>query len=613
MNLLLAALAALTLALAGVGVLRIIWPWIGLQPRYAQLALGYCIGCAIPTGIFFTAYLVGVVFSRVLILVPVLALAVYGAWICWRTTNGQTPRRARVKMAVSMATGMLVLLALALSWSRPVYGYDALSIWALKAKVTFYARTWPPTLFDPQTTHHPEYPPLVPSAQAYVYFFLGRFDDVASRVIFAAFYAAGGGVLWWWLERMRVSMRDLWLLWWYAVPLTLEQVKITYADLPLAVFLMVFFGAILCWLSDPRRREWLWLAAIFGGVAFWVKEDALIGVGSGCVALALVAGRRKLPGRPVGVIALTSALIAAPWLLFIWWKGLRGDFGLPAGEIGRRFVLIVSELVDATFITGGFAFFWPVFVLTLAFGWRRLAKTENLWLVVSTAVGLGTTVLVYLGTTLDLSAQLRTSADRVLLSLFVPALLVVALLWRTDFREFRSRKWSGSIAVTVVVVALGMFWVGLHRRGDEEIAGFTISPFPLALSWVWLATAVITLARFAPISRRLRSALVWRVTQYAVAVATFGLALVSIGYGAREVGELRRRFDGETLTQQHLATIDSRVREQLDAARQQWPDGTHVRVRPKRSLLYHQFYYEAFPSLIVDDSAGHEVRFDSAR
>ncbi|HUI05624.1 MAG TPA: hypothetical protein VL486_01315 [Verrucomicrobiae bacterium] len=612
MNLLLAAVAALVLALAGCGMLRCVWPGVCEQPRYARLALGYCVGCGIVTAIFFVTYLVGFAFSRAVIVVPVLGLAVFGAFVGLRSGEDHLWKDAAASPASSVAWGLLILLAFVLSWSRPIYGYDALSMWGLKAKVAFFARTWPPALFDPHTTHHPGYPPLIPSAQAFVFFVLGEFDDVASRVIFAAFYAAGAGILWWLLERLRVSARGVWLLWWCALPLMMEQVKITYADLPLAVLLMAFYGAVVLWLREPRRSDWLWLASVFAGIAFWVKEDALIGVGSGCIALVLVAFKRRFPSGRAWRMILVSALISAPWELLVWWKRLPSDFDLPTSDIGSRSLVILRGLLNAAFLDGGYAFFWPVFVVVLVFCGRRLARTENLWLTLSTVFGVGGTMFVYLGTRLDLAAQLKTSADRVLLGAFVPSLLLVALLWRASFRELRSRRWNVGVAVATFVVALGMFWSGLHRKSDEQIMGFTISPFPLALSWVWLVTAGINLVKFVPRVRRHRPTLVWRATQFAVVVATFGLAAVSVGVRAQEAGELRRQFGGKTLAQQHALTVDPRVRERLELAMREWPAGTHVRVRPKRSLLYHQFYYESFPSLVVDDSAEHEVSFSSS-
>ena len=621
MNLLLAAVAALTLALAGAGALRVVWPQVGDEPRYVRWALGYCVGSGMVAVIFFVAYLAGIPFSRPVLLVPVVTFAVVGVTssVCCRA-SAPLAREGRAKTAGGApalqfflaAGGLLMLLAFALSWLRPIYGYDAVSMWALKAKVAFFARTWPVTLFDPHTTHHPEYPPLVPVAQTFVLFFLGKFDDVASRVVFAAFYASGAGILWWLLGRLRVSARGMWWLWWCAVPLMMEQVEISYADLPLAVFVLVFFGGITLWLREPHRREWLALAAIFGGLAFWVKEDALIGVGGGCAALVIVALKRKLPLEPAGKMILLTALIAAPWPILAWWKELPGGFGFPASDLGGRLVVILRELFNAAFVEGGYAFFWPVFVLTLVFCRRRLAKTENLWLTLATGLGLLGIVIVYAATKLDLVPHLKTSVDRVLVSLFVPALLLVALLWQASFHMLRCRRWQAAAAGALLVAAIAMFWSGLHRKSDEELLGVSISPFPLALSWVWLATGVITMLKFATSVRRLRPALVWRATQFALVVATCGLAAVSVGVRAREAGELWRRFAGKTLAERHAATIDPRVREQLDVTLREWPVGTHVRVRPKRSILYHQFYYEAFPSLIVDDSAAREVNFGSA-
>ena len=87
---------------------------------------------------------------------PVLLLAVIGA------ATLVPGRRPRFRLALlPFVAVVLLVIAFWLSWSRPVYGYDAVSMWALKAKVSFYAQTWPPTLFDRHTTHHPEYPPLI--------------------------------------------------------------------------------------------------------------------------------------------------------------------------------------------------------------------------------------------------------------------------------------------------------------------------------------------------------------------------------------------------------------------------------------------------------------------
>ncbi len=85
------------------------------------------------------------------------------------------------------------------------------------------------------------------------------------------------------------------------------------------------------------------------------------------------------------------------------------------------------------------------------------------------------------------------------------------------------------------------------------------------------------------------------------------LAAVPVGVCARETGELRRRFGGKSLAEQHAVATNPFVREKLAAARKQFPVGAHVRVFPKRSLRYHEFCYEAFPDWIVDDSVEQAV------
>ena len=607
MNLLMAAAATMALALGGVGVLRILWPPICQTPPMACLALGFCVGCFLETVVLFMAFVVGASFSRLLALAPIIGFGILGAVTMVRS-RWSLPR---FDLAGFLAV-LLVLLALALSWGRPIYGYDALSMWALKAKVAFFAKTWPSTLLDPHTSSHPDYPPLVPSAQAFVFFWLNRFDDVASRIIFAAFFASGAAILWWWLGVLRISTRGLWLLWWCAVPVMMDQVKITYADLPLAVFLVVFYGAVVSWLRDLQRRRWLWLATIYGGIAFWVKQDALVGIGGGFLALLLVARRRRLPLPPVFVSIGVTVMMAVPWRVLLWGRQYGTDFGFPSAHWGPRAALVAKESLHYAFFEGNYAFFWPLLVLVLVLCARRLSKAENLWLALTIAIEAAMVLALYLFAVVDLEALLKTSVERVLMNLFVPALLLIALLWRGSFAILRRKAWQRWAAGGAVLLIAWMFWIGLHRRSDQELVGFAVSPFPLAISWLWAIVAAVTMAKFYPGLKHGRLVLAWRATQFAIVAATIGLTLISIGVFAREAGEIRRRFGGRTLEEQHAVGLDPVVRQRLALARKEFSVGTHVRLVSKRALYYHEFYYAAYPDLIADGAASQEVDLATA-
>lgn len=443
-NLVLAAIAVVVLALAGVGTLALVWSPIREVPRLARLALGYCVGCGVVTLIFFGAYLAGVSFSRWLVVGPVVVLAGVGA-AGW-TRPGIAPPAERSRMWVWLLPVVLCVLALALSWSRPLYGYDAVMMWGLKAKLAFFARTWPATMFDPYTTAHTEYPPLIPSAQAFVFFWLGKFDDVASRVVFAAFFAAGAVILHWLAGQLRVGYRWVWVLWWCALPATLNQVELTYADMPLAVYLLVFYGAGIAWLREPSRRDWLWLAGIFGGLAFWVKQDALIGVGAGWAALLAAGVGRRSEWRNIVRAGLVTIGLALPWRVFVWTKNLPSDFAFQFADLPARSATVAVALLQHGNVGGGYGFFWVVFGLVLVVGYRELRRPETSWLATAGVIGLVEVFAVYWFSTPNLSDLLQTSLERVLLSLFVPALWLVALL--TQRRR----------AVLMVIAGLAVGW-----------------------------------------------------------------------------------------------------------------------------------------------------------
>ncbi len=455
MNLLLAAIAVVVLAFAGVGLLRLVWPAITTVPRPARLAIGYCAGCWLVTMLFFGAYLAGISFSRWLVIAPMAVLAVValpgfrGAKFRWEWP--------------ALLPAALCLLALVLSWSRPVYGYDAVMMWALKAKMAFFARTWPATMFDPFTTAHTEYPPLIPTAQTFAFFWLGQFDDVASRVVFAAFFASGAAILWWLLGQLQVKLRWAWVTWWCALPVMMEQVKLTYADMPLAVYLLVFYGAMVAWLHEPARREWLWLAGLFGGMAFWAKQDALLGVGAGIAALVVLRQWRAWP------VLLLPVFLGLPWQMFVWAKDLPSDFALKFDDMPQKTAHVAAALLHQAIDGGAYGWFWVILVLVPVCRWRTLPQVS--WLAVSSLLGVVGIFAVYWFSTPDVPALLQTSLERVLLNVFVPALLLVALMW-PETRFFPR-------VLAVVTVWLGLVMVYQHTRAcvelHREFGGMTVA------------------------------------------------------------------------------------------------------------------------------------------
>ena len=137
------------------------------------------------------AYVLGLPFSRLVLLPPVFACHRRGRHLR-RTAPPSTAgfRHGDGHRAAAPGAGALLTGG---------YGYDAVSMWALKAKVAFFARTWPaPCLTRTRPIiriiRHWCRRPRRSSSSG-----LDAFDDVASRAVFAAWFAAGAAILWWWL------------------------------------------------------------------------------------------------------------------------------------------------------------------------------------------------------------------------------------------------------------------------------------------------------------------------------------------------------------------------------------------------------------------------------
>ena len=191
----------------------------------------------------------------------------------------------------------------------------------------------------------------------------------------------------------------------------------------------------------------LWLAGLFGGMAFWVKQDALIGVGAGLLALAI---SRKFSWK---LLAITM-LMAAPWRVLVWTKNLPSDFAIAFVDLPLKTAQVAGALWHEAIAGGGYGWFWVIFVLVVVGRWRQLPDVS--WLAVAVLLGLAGIFAVYWVSTPDVPALLKTSLARVLLNLFVPALLLVALLW-PETRLLRR-------VLVVVTVWMGLVMAYHHTR-----------------------------------------------------------------------------------------------------------------------------------------------------
>jgi hypothetical protein len=168
-------------------------------------------------------------------------------------------------------------------------------------------------------------------------------------------------------------------------------------------------------------------------------------------------------------------------------------------------------------------------------------------------------------------------------------------------------RWEFEAFIAGVVAVVAMFWLGLQQPVGTAMFS-TTAWLPTAMSCVWLVAGMLVAWKCWPLVRRHGRSATWRSVQVAVAVATMGLALASIGIQAGAVGELRHQFGGMDLVQQHVSVVPPALRHQIGSALKKFPTGTHVSVSPRRSLWRHRFYYETYPDLVVDTTSTNLIR-----
>ena len=73
---------------------------------------------------------------------------------------------------------------------KPMFTYDAMSIWALKAKIFFKEQTiFTDDFYNSDRLHyHPKYPLLIPLVENWIYHYLGCVNDKLVKIIFPLFY-----------------------------------------------------------------------------------------------------------------------------------------------------------------------------------------------------------------------------------------------------------------------------------------------------------------------------------------------------------------------------------------------------------------------------------------
>ncbi|MBI4862937.1 MAG: hypothetical protein HY815_22145, partial [Candidatus Riflebacteria bacterium] len=320
------------------------------------------------------------------------------------------------------AWGLVILLSLVtLDRCGGDLGWDGWAVWGIKARAIHGERRLETGVVGDMGRYgfsHPEYPPLMPLLEAFVYRHVGAVDERHVGLLHAAWCWCAAILL---LGLLRQRLPDRW-----AVVVTLlvvaqrpfwQSVVTGQADVPLAAANLM----VLSLLGESGASAGIGLAL---AGALLLKNEGMVTWGATAAAL-LVAGPDRPDGRidspwTVRVRALTPVLVAAasfvPWFVICRRHGLAVDLFVHGTAPVARWAhragsLAAAVAVRAAAIPGPAVLLWLA-VSRLAFEPRPGRRAS----VFAGALAAGL-LLPYVVTWKDQAWLFQTSLDRILCQL----------------------------------------------------------------------------------------------------------------------------------------------------------------------------------------------------
>jgi hypothetical protein len=383
---------------------------------------------------------------------PWLVVAILGAWLAWKRGWLQKDChafwiRGRILITFGYSSDLtrleklfLLLLMGAFGFcflravSYPMFAWDAVSTWGLKAKAFYLAQGLDMSRFEA----HNYYPNLVPFLMAYLYFWLGSVADSLVKAVFPLWGGVTVVLFCRFLRRLGVPRaRALGAAAFLVLngATFMTHLFIAYADLTLAYYQLAAAGLLYLWLwEEAPAGSGPLLACMFGGMA-WSKYEGWPLV----LITLLAAGLTLLWLRPPQLFRrmLSLMLLGAggwffslPWLFYVGLQGLKvgGD------HIGRfslhQLCLGVWSVLKALVWIPYFGLLWPALLLSFIPAGRSLLRTPMLFLGLLVAGNLTAIALAYAivpASPGEFPMYVRATVDRLLLHVAPASVLILSV------------------------------------------------------------------------------------------------------------------------------------------------------------------------------------------
>ena len=330
---------------------------------------------------------------------------------------------------------------------KPLEAYDAIAIYAIKAKIFYLAHTIPADFFVKfrEIVPHIEYPLLVPLAETYFYTLIGKFDDAAVKIIFPLYYLAL--ILVFYSVLKRFTRRKTALLFTFflsTVPQLCDYATNGYADIVLTFYYTLSALYLFLWMKE-RTALYLGLSGIFAVLAIWTKTEGLmLAVINVCVLSMDMIYKKQWSKAGVVYALFLSGLLICYWVLLNS-LGLQVHSDVSLASLSERlqgmgFLRTVSTILYEYQIQFFGAKRWNVvwvifFVLTIVHFKKLFAADVRIltWTVILLFLGYTS---IYFFSTRELSWHLTKTASRFFLHFLPVVTFFSAILFAKEKSDF---------------------------------------------------------------------------------------------------------------------------------------------------------------------------------
>ncbi len=440
---------------AGWNILYLISSKKNILCFWEKIFAAYGLGIGFITLEMLSFYFLRIKFSIGLIIIPWVFLFLINSVIYFkkggRAADEIIPGSGgNIVLNIFLLSGIMIetIYAFFRALVKPMESYDAVAIYAIKAKALYLAGSIPGNFFTGTINlfAHPDYPLNIPLCETFIYLFLGSLNDQLVKIIFPLYFAGLLGLLYFVIRRF--AGRTYALLFTFllaAIPQFNAYATNGYLDLPLAYYCFASAVFLFIWFEDTSKAGLLFISAVMAGLAGWTKNEGLMYciINISLIAIFFVTNRKK--GLVKRYFIYLSSYIFTIFAISLPWLWIKVSAHLVNSEINlsnltpwyilsqyRRVWPIIYEFQKQFLGPKKWNIIWMIFIFLLIVKFKKIFSKDIRYATLFIFFSFGGYVLIYMITSQDLAWHLSSTGSRFLIHFLPVVIYWMALLLKKD-------------------------------------------------------------------------------------------------------------------------------------------------------------------------------------